>query len=188
MSAQKSSINLLQKDEFEASTLGRIFKWALTVGKYIVIVTQLVVITAFIYRFKLDRDLEALNESIEQQQVEVVSYQDLERRVRILQDQLRTIKTITEKQLNAGSIFESLAQIMPKETSVELLSLSNDSLNLTGKTLTEVGLATLITGLQVQPQLSDITVSSITTGGAKDPTLSFTLTAKVQSNPTEAKE
>lgn len=74
---------------------------------------------------------------------------------------------------------------MPKETSVELLSLSNDSLNLTGKTLTEVGLATLITGLQAQPQLNDITVSSITTGGAKDPTLSFTLTAKVQNNPTE---
>ena len=49
-------INLLPKTEFELSFWGRFIKWALSTGRYIIILTELVVIIAFMSRFKLDRD------------------------------------------------------------------------------------------------------------------------------------
>ena len=60
----KKDINLLPREEFEQKTVGRFLIWALTVGRWIVIVTELIVITAFLSRFKLDRDLANLYEKI----------------------------------------------------------------------------------------------------------------------------
>lgn len=180
MAAQKTNINLLSKDEFAESPVGKFFKWALTFGKYIVIITQVVVITAFLYRFKLDRDLEVLNDSIKQNQTIIDSFQDLEHNVRILQSQLDALKAITDNQVLTNSTLTTLSQVMPIQIELETLSFSQDTLNLTGRSLTEIGLSTLISGLQQQPNLSDITVNSVSTGGAKDPTLSFTLTATIK--------
>ncbi|PIW06761.1 hypothetical protein COW38_04310, partial [Candidatus Collierbacteria bacterium CG17_big_fil_post_rev_8_21_14_2_50_45_7] len=53
----KRSINLLPHDKFESSTLGIILSWSLRFGKWSVILTQLIVMGAFIYRFTLDRGL-----------------------------------------------------------------------------------------------------------------------------------
>jgi len=180
LTAQKTNINLLSQDEFAASPVGKFFKWALTFGKYIVIITQIVVIGAFIYRFKLDQDLETLNESVNQRQAEVNSFQDLEHKVRVLQNQLETIKIITTGQVRTGPTLSSISQVTPLQIQLDTLSLSGDRFNITGQSLTEVGLATLIFGLQQQSNLSEITVNMVSTGGAKDPTLSFTLSAKVQ--------
>lgn len=180
VTAQKSNINLLSKDEFAVTPVGKFFKWALTFGKYIVIITQLVVITAFLYRFKLDRDLEALNDQVKQNQAVIDSFKDLEHQARILQNQLGTIKVITKDRTPTGTTLSTISQVMPLQIELQSLSLTQKNINFTGKSLTEAGLATLISGLQQQPDLTNITVNSISTGGAKDPTLSFTLTANVQ--------
>jgi Tfp pilus assembly protein PilN len=182
VTALKTNINLLSQDEFASSPVGKFFKWALTIGKYIVIITQLVVITAFVYRFKLDRDLEALNDSIMEQQTIINSFKDLEHNVRVLQNQLNTLKVVTQNQTAMEATLTSLGQVTPLQIELETLSLTPKSVNITGRSLTEAGLATLISGLQQQPTLSDITVNSVSTGGAKDPTLSFTLTAAIQPN------
>lgn len=184
MTALKTNINLLSQDEFTASPVGKFFKWALTIGKYIVIVTQLVVITAFVYRFKLDRDLEALNDSIMEQQTVIDSFKDLEHNVRVLQNQLNTLKVITQDQTAMEATLTSLGQATPLQIELETLSLTQETLNITGRSLTEAGLSTLISSLQRQPLFTDITVNSVSTGSPKDPTLSFTLSATIQSSPT----
>jgi hypothetical protein len=60
----KKEINLLPKEEFEKKPLGKFLVWALSIGRYIVIFTELIVILAFLSRFKLDRDLADLNQSV----------------------------------------------------------------------------------------------------------------------------
>jgi len=62
--AARRSINLLPKTEFEKSYWGKFLKWSLSSGRYIIILTEMVVILAFLSRFKLDRDLLDLSESI----------------------------------------------------------------------------------------------------------------------------
>ena len=63
----KGAINLLPKDSFESSWAGRVLSWALAFGKWTVIVTQLVVIGAFLFRFGYDRKLTDLRRSLEEE-------------------------------------------------------------------------------------------------------------------------
>ena len=178
MSARKTSINLLPQNEFEQTPLGKFLKWALTFGKYIVILTQLMVIAAFLFRFKLDRDLDNLNESIGQNQEVVTSYQDLEHKVRVLQNQLTSLKIITDDQFLIKTALQAISQSTPSQIEFESLTLAQDSVSIKGRSLNEVALATLIASLQNRSEFTDINVNSITTGGAKDPVLSFTIQAQ----------
>ena len=78
MVAQNKEINLLPKEKWETGTAGKLLKWALSIGRYIVVFTELVVISAFLYRFSLDRKLMDINEQVNQQKKIIVTYGDLE--------------------------------------------------------------------------------------------------------------
>ena len=47
MTAQEKQINLLPKDKWEVGVIGKLLKWALNIGRYIVVFTELIVISAF---------------------------------------------------------------------------------------------------------------------------------------------
>jgi hypothetical protein len=49
------NVNLLPQDPFFETVFGRFLKWALSIGRYIVIFTELIVILSFASRFTLDR-------------------------------------------------------------------------------------------------------------------------------------
>ena len=81
----KGAINLLPKDSFESSWAGRVLSWALAFGKWTVIVTQLVVIGAFLFRFGYDRKLTDLRRSLEEEAGIVRSYSSIEQPFRLAQ-------------------------------------------------------------------------------------------------------
>lgn len=75
-------INLLPKDSFRQSPMGKFLTWALSTGRYIVVFTEMMVILTFLSRFTLDRQLSDLNEQISQKQSileSLVSFEDLAR-------------------------------------------------------------------------------------------------------------
>jgi hypothetical protein len=51
---KKKTINFLPEDELEKSPIGRFLKWALKAGRYIIVLTELIVVVVFISRFRLD--------------------------------------------------------------------------------------------------------------------------------------
>src|SRR3989344_3425468 len=61
-------INLIGEGDFSRTPIGRIVTWATTYGRYIMILTEIIVLLAFISRFSLDRKLTDLKEEITQKQ------------------------------------------------------------------------------------------------------------------------
>jgi len=53
-------VNLLPKDNFEFSLVGKFLRWALTAGRVMVVLTEFVVILAFGSRFWLDKEMNDL--------------------------------------------------------------------------------------------------------------------------------
>lgn len=64
MPARIKLVNLLPRSDYGATWWGRFLGWALSAGRYIIILTELVVILAFLSRFKLDKDHSELAERI----------------------------------------------------------------------------------------------------------------------------
>lgn len=83
MAENRLSINLLR--DKEKPLLDRFVAWALSVGRSIVILTEIVALAAFIYRFSIDRKLSDLNDDIKQKQLIVGQLTSLEDEYRNLQ-------------------------------------------------------------------------------------------------------
>ena len=73
MTAQKSSINLLTAEIRPQGQWDRIYSWTANTAKYIIIVTEMVVLGAIGFRFVIDGKIAAMDTQIEMQ----IQYQDL---------------------------------------------------------------------------------------------------------------
>lgn len=184
MAAPKTSIELLPQEEWQESKFGRILKWALTVGRHIVIFTELIVILAFLSRFKLDRDLADLGEKIKSKQNIVASASSFEEEFRFLQKRLQTIETMREKELKAGLIITELAAIIPLEVKLSNLSIKSNSVSLTATSLSEGGLAALINNLKKSKKFEKLTLTTVETAKEEEKEVGI----KFQLNSTLVKE
>jgi Tfp pilus assembly protein PilN len=179
MAASKKQINLLLREEWEKTSAGRLIKWALTIGRYIVIVTELIVIIAFISRFKFDRDLTNLYEDIEIKRARIKSTQEFEEEFRLVQRRLITIKELEQKKTSPIKIVANFASLVPLNVILSDLSFDQDQLAIDGYAFSESGLATLINNLKQSPYFTNIRIEDIT----KEPDLeiNFRLITSVKS-------
>jgi len=172
-----ANINLTPKDEFDSSVVGKSLKWALTAGKSIVILTEFVVILAFLSRFKLDRDLNDLNEEISQKQLVVDSFSQVETQMREVQARLAIVKKVDLSSLDIQEYMSFLTTTTPKGISLSNLDLSVDRLNMKGQSGSEAGFARLIAELNRSGRFSSIDVGK-TEFNPRAGVLVFDVTAK----------
>lgn len=163
MAAQKKEISLLPLEEFEKTRLGRFLKWALSFGRWIVILTELIVILCFLSRFKLDRDLTDLGEEIRQQQAIIASFGDLEKDFRNLQKRLDTIDKLEKKQLLASLLLDALSKTVPLDVSLTDLTVKEKEMEISGLAFSEAGFGSFIRRLS-ESKFEKISLEKITRG------------------------
>lgn len=164
MAALKKQINLLPHEGWEGKPIGRLVKWALTIGRYIVILTELIVIIAFISRFKLDRDLSNLYEEIEIKQAKIRSLERFEEEFRFTQKQLKVIKDLRLRKSDYPQTLSLLASLVPVDMTLNKLELNQKGLALIGYSLSEPGLATFVKNLSQAPNFRDIRLGDVSRG------------------------
>jgi Tfp pilus assembly protein PilN len=177
-------INLLPKDPFFETGLGRALKWALSVGRYIVIFTELVVITSFATRFYLDRQVTDLNDAIHQKESIVKSYGDTEEKVRSVQTVIQQYEQI-QQQANITDVFPALSSITPQDIRLEELTITPTSVAFSGTTLSQASLNLLINNIQLSDQFFNVSVDRIETNAGK--TAGFTFKIKADTQDTRRK-
>jgi len=181
----KININLIPKDPFFETVIGKILRWALSAGRYIVIFTELLVILSFVARFTLDRQLTNLNESIHQKEVTIKSYGDLEENVRLIQAKTDQFEQI-EQQTNISEIFPALTKITPRDILLEELTIKPTRLLMSGSSPTQNSLNILINNFQLSPNFFNISVDRIEAGESQKPGFNFLITADTK-EPVELK-
>ncbi|MCX6816978.1 MAG: PilN domain-containing protein [Candidatus Beckwithbacteria bacterium] len=176
MPAIKKEINLLPKEPWEKGFLGNLIHWVLSVGRYVVVFTELIVISSFLYRFSLDKKLADLNEKIKQEKTVVESYGDFEDKFRQVQKQLEEVKIKEDESIPIGLILNTISEITPTETVYESITINNQVVELQGRVLSEVGLATLLTQAQARKEFSDINLENVTSGKNNSQEINFQMT------------
>lgn len=166
----KKSINLLPRDAFEMSPLGVILEWALVFGKWTVILTQLIVMGAFLWRFALDRELTDLRKSIATDIAVVKSYEQIERDYVLAQKQIAQAKTaIAQQQLLLHTLLE-IEFITPPEVWYDKMTLTPNELTMTAYASSLSSFGQFLTSIQTDARFSSVRlgkVESSTTRGAQ---------------------
>mgnify|MGYP000188554004 CR=1 FL=1 len=175
---QKIDLNLLPTEDLEKTPAGRFLKWALTIGRYIVIFTELVVLVAFGSRFWLDRTLSDLRESIKQKQAIIESVKDLETEARSVQGRLQKIGELINSSLKADEILVFLGQITPTDIIYDSLNIDTNRTVISATTFSEASLALFVTNLKNSDRFTDINLESVEKNKRQQGEIVFTLSAK----------
>jgi hypothetical protein len=176
MTAQSSHINLLPPSEFELSFWGRFLKWAVTSGRYIIIVTELVVILAFLSRFKLDEDLRNLNEQISTQVGFLDSQSAKEAEFRQLQKRLNLVDKMLVGRLQAGMAMDYVENNLPAEVAPSRTAITKNETLITAATLNEKAMGKLLSYFSKDPNWKSVDLAEIV--GDQTYGIRFTISAK----------
>lgn len=171
MPKQKHSLaiklDLLKPQSNPEKILIKLFRWMLSSGRYIFVFVEAIVLIAFIARFKLDADLAAKKEAIEDMIPYIESLKPYETLIRDTQLQLSTIEKVRKNSPDWVNIFKKIADQTPagvKIISIKMLKNTEgagSAINIAGESQQNTDLNSFIAGLKEDSVFSNIAVASI---------------------------
>ncbi|MDD4937579.1 MAG: hypothetical protein PHX34_00955 [Candidatus Shapirobacteria bacterium] len=165
--AVKKEISLLPETENPNSFGAKFFKWLTTVGRWVIILTELIVISAFISRFWLDRKNSDLSETVRQQEAILNSTKYFETEYASFQERLKTIKDFYSNQPEYNQQLLSLINSTPNNLIYDNLSIQKDSeSNQTVAmasliAINEDSIVNFISNLMLNPDIKTVNINKI---------------------------
>jgi hypothetical protein len=175
--AKPASINLLSKKQ---STSDVVLGWALTTGRFIIIVTETIALAAFAYRFTLDRQIIDLHDQIKQKQAIVEFYKKDETKFRLLQSKLTTLASLDAKSTEVVPFTEEIVKLANGRAVLDALTIQPGFIKLTAKTTKISLMNSFVNSIKAYPQVLGVAVTQVEN---KPDTGEITLTMEITLKP-----
>lgn len=179
----KISLDLLRPQSQPQQIAVKVFKWLLSSGRFLIIAVEVVVLGAFLFRFKLDADIATTREAIEEQIPFIDSLSSDERLIRKTQFQLSTIKNINQSSPDFAEVLSNISKQTPSGVTLTNLNMINNlgvvSLKLVATATDNTQLASFIAGLKSTGLFSDINLVDVS---FESGVINFSLNASLTGN------
>lgn len=159
MQNSPTPINLIRKKE--TAFIDKFINWTLSIGRLIVIITEIIAISAFLYRFSLDEKLVALHDEIEQKQKQLSLFQKDEKNFRNFQDRLSLVSKFSEQSTMTFKTFQDIVGFTPEELKFNELTLKNDQTTIDLNVASIPSLTQFINSLKSYPNTKSVSVDNI---------------------------
>lgn len=163
MTARKKSsqINLLPIKGFASSTTGRVLAWILSTFRIIVIITEILVMFAFLSRFWFDAQNADLDDEIKEKKYALEAAQSFEKQFLDIQKKLQLYADITKSQKDIANLMENTSSYLPADAFLSQIVFSEKGLDITGLTANENSIQQYIVNLQSLQQFDDVALASL---------------------------
>jgi hypothetical protein len=176
MVARGKGINLLVPSKFGQSFGGKFLKWAVTSGRYVVIVTEMVVVLAFLSRFKLDTDLSRLNSTVAERKMVLDSLTEKETEFKSVQKKVDWVNQILNRKIMAGEVIPLIVDKTPEGVRFLGIKFDEKSVNVNASAANETVMGLFLDRLNRDPDWESVDLSSV----AEDKTEGLTFTVNVR--------
>jgi len=163
--AKNKPINLLPQEEFEASTLGRVLRWAMGTFRIIVIVTEVIVMAAFLSRFWLDAQNSDLTDAIKIRSAEISAQSDFEKEFRGVQTKLDIFKNIRNS-VQPSTKVDLIASKLPNEILLTGIAVNPTTIEVKGSSGSELAIAQFMSNLKGEPTFKVVDLDSVNSSEA----------------------
>ena len=180
-----ASINLFKTRK--QGFFDQFMKWALTVGRFVVILTETIALAAFLYRFSLDQELIDLHGKIKEKQAIVKLLKENEDTYRSLQSNLAHAKTLMEAGKEDTRIYTSITNFASNTIVLTNFSMSTDQIKIAAQTESVAALTNFITALKENPKISTVSIDKIENKTA-NATILISITATLKNQTTTVKQ
>lgn len=161
-------INLLIRKGDQVAVFVALLKWILSSGRFIVILVELIVIGALIYRYQLDSELDDLKDKINQEIPYLKSLKNDEILIRQAQFQLATIKKIQADSPSYSVVVAKIASLMPTNTRISSIAMEytephpKTSFIINGETPSQTNeLSAFIRALKKDPAFAEVALTNV---------------------------
>jgi len=152
----KTDVNLLPKDDFEFTPMGKFVTWSLSVGKWVIVFTLLIVICAFLSRFYFDTENSQLFDEIYQKEQILSVNGNFEEEFIKLQQKINTVKVILSQTRTPSVIMVEIGRMMPLDVTLNSVMMNPNVINIAGYSLSENGLKTFLNEIKKYPRAESI--------------------------------
>lgn len=175
-----NSINLA-KNRGESLT-DRIIAFALTAGRIVVIGTELIALSAFLYRFTLDQTLVQLHDQITQEKAVVNLLKDNETSFRNLQDRLNLSATLIKQGSMYPKILADVFSYAPPDMNIHTISVSSDGVRIEATMQSVISLSDFVDKLKAYPAIASVSLDRIS-NQTETSTITVDITALLKQTP-----
>lgn len=171
-------LDILKPQGERQKLISQVFRWLLSAGRYLIIFVEVLVLVAFLLRFKLDADIASTKQAIDEQIPFLESLKSDEKIIRNLQFQIATIKDIHQNSPDYSLILQKIAQQTPTAVVISGINLEKTqsglvSMKIVGKAISGDHLNTLNLGLKSDNNFQNIILSGVS---FEQGIISFTIT------------
>ncbi len=186
MAAQQKheSINLLPQKQFSYTTTGRILSWILSTFRIIVIVTEMIVMFAFLSRFWLDAKNSNLTDELEQRKTILAASTEFEEQFAATQAKLALIDALDKENKLVANIVDTTSKGLPPDTLLTSLSVSPPRVILVGLSPSEQSIQQLIVNLQANKSIGTVSLSGIKPNPTDPSLMGFDITIELPKEET----
>lgn len=153
------SINLLKNKD--ADFFGKFIKWTLTIGRLVVIITEVIALSAFVYRFSLDKRLIDLHNEIKQKQTIIVAQKTNEEKYRDLHDRIFLAANFSNLSQERNKILKDVLNLTPQGITLNNLALDKNSININASVQILSSLSLFVNSLKNYPSIDAINIYNI---------------------------
>jgi len=162
---KEAIINLVPKEDFSATTAGRVLAWILSTFRIIVIVTEILVMLAFISRFWLDAQNTDLTELIKQKQAVLVASTSFENQFKDTQARLQIFSDYAVGEGKIPNIINVVSSRLPSDVVLDSISISKEGMTISGLSTNETSIQQLIVNLYEEETIEEILLQEVTFEG-----------------------
>jgi hypothetical protein len=159
MVKNSASINLIKTDKNQLTN--QVVNWALTIGRILIIIVEIIALSAFIYRFILDNQLRDINSKIKAEQAYLSTQKQKEITYKNLQDRLSLESSIINQGSEKMKLFKDIIALTPQGISFTNLTYSNNQFNIQLNTGSVFPLSVFINSLRTYNQTDYISIDVI---------------------------
>lgn len=159
---KKAKINLLVRAGFSDSAAGRILAWVLTSFRIIVIVTEILVMLAFLSRFWLDARNTDLDEEIKQKQAVLSASQPFEKEFKDTQARLKMFTEFVKREDIKSKAMDAITSSLPPDSLLEIVMFSENGVEIKGASPSERSIQQFLVNLDAVELFKDIVLGEIT--------------------------
>jgi hypothetical protein len=159
MAEKVPTINLLPNTG--DSLMTQFFNWALSIGRLLIIITEMVALATFLYRFGLDMQIVDLHDKISEESNVVANFKVAETTFRDIQDRLAVVRRYSSIGQTTSSTFTKITSIGLGKVTFKDLTITTQEAKIEVESQTPTALSQFVDSLKNDPSITAVSIDKV---------------------------
>lgn len=164
----------MPENDLESHPGGKFLKWALSWGKKIIILTELIVVLAFLSRFWLDSEVANNSDEIDRRKTIIEASSDFEKDFRTVSASINQIKMINSLS-SPVTIYDASKSLIGTKVTISAIDIKGKKVSIHG-TGADSDLSSLVSAFKDSNDFDNVTLEKVSKQSSSS-TVDFSLTA-----------